>query len=262
MSHNDDTPLESRLLRGTEDCVIWEAALVDLLDGTLAPDDEAALRAHASRCATCQALLEESSHGRAWARLLHDTPPVVPEALLGRILTKTTGDASGAARPGGPGASVMPGVLLPSGDMLVLPAAPVWALHGQKQARIVMTAAMAFFSIALTLSISGVRLGDIHNALHAPATFEATATRQFFDTKKQVVSFYDNLRLVREVEATVDDLRHSGGRDAHARQQAPQPSANRLPAFPFTAAPLLASREADRENSTNNDPQAQERNIL
>lgn len=261
MSRNDNTPLESRLPRGAEDCVIWEAALVDLLDGTLPPDDEAALRAHAARCTTCKALLDESSNGRAWARLLHDTPPVVPSALLGRILTKTTGDASGATHPAGPGASAMPGVLLPSGDML-LPVAPVWAMHGQKQARIVMTAAMAFFSIALTLSVSGLRLGNIHAALHAPATFEATATRQFFDTKKQVVSFYDNLRLVREVEATVDDLRHSGGRDAHARQQAPQPSADRLPAFPLAAAPLLASREADRENSTNNDPQAQERNLL
>ncbi len=237
-----------------DNCQIWEAALADLLDGTLPPEDEAAFRAHAAHCSACQVLLDECGHGQAWARMLHDTPPAVPEALLGKILIHTLGStpASGTTR----GDHSM---LLPSGNMLVLPAAPVWSLRGQRQARVIMTVAMAFFSIALTLSISGVRLSAVHNALAAPASFEASASRQFFDTRRQVVSFYDNLRLVREVEATVDDLRASAARDSHDRRPRPQPSASNTPAPSFVPAPLLASREADNKA---NALQAEERTTL
>ena len=242
----------------SDDCQIWEAALTDLLDGTLAPEEEAAFRAHAADCSACQVLLEECGHGQAWARLLHDTPPAVPDTLLGKILIHTLGSAPAAANATG-SALGEGGMLLPSGDMLVLPVAPVWSLRSQKQARVIMTVAMAFFSIALTLSISGVRLSDVHTALAAPSSFEASASRQFFDTRRQVVSFYDNLRLVREVEATVDDLRQSAARDSHGHQAHPQPSASNTPASSYAPAPLLASHEVDYKA---NALQAEERTIL
>lgn len=95
-------------------------------------------------------------------------------------------------------------------------------LRGQRQARLLMTAAMAVFSVALTLSMSGIRLSNLHAAVAAPGQLQASASRQFFDTKKQVVSFYDNLRVVREMEANVHDALHDITAQNAARRSAAQ----------------------------------------
>ncbi len=221
-----------------ESCLRWEASLTDLLDGTISPEDEAALRSHATGCPHCGDLLREAQSGREWVQMLHDAPPSVPADLLGKILART------AAEAWSDGSGVVPLDATPLGvgpDALVLPQAAPWMvpgmMHGQRQARILMTAAMAFFSIALTLSLTGVRLTDLHSG-----AIQATASRQFFDTKKQVVSFYDNLRLVREMEATVEDMRHTADNAAQKNHppRNPQPSARRD--ADMITAPLLASQ--------------------
>ncbi|RRA48686.1 anti-sigma factor [Acidipila sp. EB88] len=191
------------------DCMRWEAALVDLLDGTLSPEEAAAFTRHAESCEPCRVLLEETTRGRDWAKLLHEEPPVVPEALLGKILART-GPAAGPVSLSGEHALplVVDGSAMPGGNVMAMPA-PGWHVRGQREARVLMTAAMAFFSIGLTLSFSGFRPADLGSAIHAPSSIGAIASRHFFDTKKQVVAFYDNLRLVREMESTVQDLRQS-----------------------------------------------------
>jgi hypothetical protein len=231
----------------TAACLRWEAAVVDLLDGTLAREEETALRAHAAGCPHCEVLVEEAGNGRAWARLLHQAPLVVPESLVGRILAQTSEGLGGygarvgvnssgiaAGIPMVPAGAVLPGAggpMLPPVLPMVLPAA-VWMLRGQREARMLMTAAMAFFSIALTLSMVGFRFSDLHAAVQAPGLLQASASRQFFDTKKQVVSFYDNLRLVREMELHVHDALGSrnataapGGKGSSDGSQQAQPSA-------------------------------------
>ncbi len=212
-------------MKMSDSCAYWEEALVDLLDGTLAPERQAAFTRHAESCAACRDLLRDCGQGREWIGMLHDAPPAIPPDLLGRILSRT-------------GTGMMPeatgfGLHAVEGMASVLPL-PVWASRGQRQARILMTAAMAVFSIGLTLSITGTRLGDVRVAMANPAALQVSAFRQFFDTKKQVVSFYDNLRLVREVEATVQDLRQSAkvtqGAQPERKPGRPQPSARALPA--------------------------------
>ena len=135
--------------------------------------------------------------------------------------------------------------LLAGGDAL-LPAVS-WSLRGQRQTRLLMTGAMAFFSLALTLSVSGVKVDHLHDALRAPLTLEMTASRQFYDTKKQVVSFYDNLRLVHEVESTVEDLRNARGTQSKGAdgKRHVEPSAHRRPLPPLSesGSSLLARRE-------------------
>ena len=177
----------------SEACLRCEAALADLMDGTLTPAQEAELTGHAGTCEDCGELLQSARDGQAWARVLHDTPPAVPDALLGKILARTSehplrGTADAPLTPNGPA--------IPN-----TPLAPVWALPGHRETRWLMTAAMAFFSIAVTLSMTGVRATDLH-----PAAVQAAATRQFFDVKKQVVSFYDNLAVVRELQTTIDQM--------------------------------------------------------
>ncbi len=213
---------ESSLHEG-ESCVKWEAALAEQLDGALSPEKEQAFRKHAGTCESCATLLRESVRGRDWVRLLHDTPPVVPADLLGKILAKTAElpqPAEGAFT-----------------DALPVPSP---AFQRERAAGFVMTAAMAFFSIALTLSVSGIRLGDIPAAVHGSLSIQATASRQFFNTKKQVVSFYDNLLVVREVEATVEDLRQSAQGGGEPRPAPREKGKHLQPSASVGLAPLLA----------------------
>ena len=230
---------DSGMLSEEPSCLAWEAQIAELAEGSLAPLDEAALREHAAACPHCGSLLEEATAGRGWVRMLRTAPHEAPEALLERILAQTS-HAGPPAIAGGP----LPG-LAPMPDIAVLPSAPAMVLHGQREARILMTAAMAIFSIAITFSMTGARLGSFH-----ATTVAASASRQFFDTKKQVVSFYDNLRLVREVEATVEDMRRSPDEAGkrHERRPAGGPSA-RHSQEASPAATLLASRTRAEERT-------------
>ena len=269
----DPNPAAPLLAGDDAICLHWEASLVDLLDGVLAPEEEARFREHAEGCAQCQALLRESERGREWARLLHDTPPPVPEHLLGRILAQTAGSATDHAigALGAAGYDAGPGAALPLGAALPHPAA--WSARGQRQARVLMTAAMAFFSIALTLSMTGFHLSDVRAAVHSPGSLGVSASRQFFDTRKQVVNFYENLRVVREMEVTVEDLRqsaNSGGKKAERPRQ-PQPSARRssgndapavLMARCAVHEPLPCGKPTFRDRFTYDEHRADERNTL
>ncbi len=230
----------SRGLDGIEDaCLRCEASLVDLLDGALEPQQEARVRAHAAGCPGCGVLLRDAERGLAAIRLLHDAAPPVPEDLLGKILAKT-------ARV--PTLAEVNMEAYAVGNVLVF---GTRGAPGQREARILMTAAMAFFSIALTLSLAGVRLGDLHEVVRSPASIGVSASRQFFDTKKQVVCFYDNLRVVREVEATVEEMRHSA---ESSKTKAPpprlHPSAQRTLVSP-DAMPALSRlvQTADERNT-------------
>lgn len=221
MVHNDFNNFDTNT---NDSCAYWEEALVDLLDGTLAPGQQAAFARHAESCTACRTLQQECGQGREWIGLLHDAPPAIPANLASKILSRTgPGIAPGAAA----------GLYAVEGMASVLPL-PAWASRGQRQARILMTAAMAVFSIGLTLSLAGTRLADVRVAIESPATLQVSAFHQFFDTKKQLVSFYDNLRLVREMEATVQDLRQSAkvtqGEQQGRKPGHPQPSARVLPA--------------------------------
>ncbi len=219
-----------------DSCAYWEETLVDLLDGMLAPEQQEAFARHTEGCTACATLLRECGQGREWIAVLHDTPPAIPADLASKILLRT---GAGIA----PGAAV--GLHAVEGMASVLPF-PVWASRGQRQARILMTAAMAVFSIGLTLSLTGMRLGDVKVAMENPATLQVSAFHEFFDTKKELVSFYDNLRLVREMEATVQDLRQSAkvtqGAQQERKPKHPQPSARVLPA---EAMPLQALAETN-----------------
>ena len=173
-------------------CGQWEAAIADLHDGTLPPEDERQLRAHALACPGCAALLAGAERGKAWARLLHDAPPEPPVELLSRILERTGFE---------PALSM---------DGIALPHLAYMAPH--RHAGALLTAGMAFFSLLLTFSVSGLHPRDLE-----PATVAATASRQFFGAKKQIVSFYDNLRVVRELELTVQAMRGGGKLEPESR---------------------------------------------
>jgi hypothetical protein len=176
----------------------WEALIADALDETLGADDAAAFTRHHNECALCAQMLKETRQGLAWMEHMRDEPEM-PAGLLNKILARTSEPRElGLAVP-------QPAV----------PARPAWyrrALPAARQIfepRLMMTAAMAFFSIALTLNLTGIRLTELRPADLRPSRVRASLTRQYYSTNEQVMKYYENLRLVYEMEARVRELRRS-----------------------------------------------------
>ena len=204
-------------------CEEWEALLVDALDGLLPAKEGAAFTTHGSDCAACARLLAEARQGREWMQFLH-TEPEIPSDMVDRILHRTSGMAAGGplAVAGAPVPAAAPNVL--GGVLGVQLRRVMW------DRRLMMTAAMAFFSIALTLNLAGVRLTNLKLADLTPSSMQTNLTRQFYGAKIQVVRYYDNLRFVYEVESKMRELRRDEQTDRPAAQ--PQPNQANPPSNP------------------------------
>ena len=204
----------------TLSCEAWEAMLTDALDGTLDARDAEAFYAHSSGCgAGCAELLEEAKRGTEWLRFLHQTPEA-PEGLLEKILAGTTGlpDAQQPLAAGGVAA-------LPRQPWM---AAPMHMLQRHMfESRILMTLAMAFFSIALTLNLTGVRLSQLKLSDLSPSVLASSVRHEFFTTSGHLMQYYSNLRVVYEIESRVNEMRRDNG--TPAAQPASQPQTQSQP---------------------------------
>ncbi|MFZ0745843.1 MAG: zf-HC2 domain-containing protein [Terracidiphilus sp.] len=201
-------------------CGQWETLLADALDGLLKPEDEATFTSHMAICPACTALFEEARRGREWLEFLSPEPEV-PEGLLDKILAAT-----------GPGQ--VAGFGLVTGDSNILPMPPAWQrpgfmgrVHRFAEPRLMMTAAMAFFSIALTLNLTGVRLTDLRAASLRPSAVRSFMERRLTMASTPIIRYYDHLRLVYEVESRMRELRRTTQGEGTGNQQQPngaQPS--------------------------------------
>ena len=184
-------------------CGAWETLLTDALDGLLKPEDEATFSAHKAVCPACAALYEEARKGREWLEFLSPEPEA-PEGLLERILARTgPGHAVRGPLPAMAGSGVAPAFVPPVWQKPGFLARMRYAL----QPRLVMTAAGAFFSIALTLNLAGVRLTTLRLADLRPVAVRSYMERQLTMASVPIVRYYDHLRFVYEVESRVRQLR-------------------------------------------------------
>jgi len=198
-------------------CGRWETLLADALDGLLRPEDEATFSSHMAVCPACTALFEESRRGREWLEFLA-AEPEVPEGLLDKILATT-----------GPGQVAGYGLVAGSD---VLPMPEPWQRPGFMarirrfaEPRLMMTAAMAFFSIALTLNLTGVRLSDLKLSNLRPTAIRSFMERRLTMASTPIIRYYDHLRLVYEVQARMRELRRSNqGEGTENRPQNSQPA--------------------------------------
>jgi hypothetical protein len=202
----------------TPACGQWETLLADALDGLLRPEDEATFSSHMASCANCTTLFEEARQGREWLEFLSPEPEV-PAGLLDKLLAQT-----------GPGQVEGFGLATPAGN--VVPAIQPWQRPGFMarirrfaEPRLLMTAAMAFFSIALTLNLTGVRITRLRLSDLRPTTVRSYMERQFTMASTPIIRYYDHLRFVYEVQSRMRELRkttqNSGNQD---NQQKKQPS--------------------------------------
>ena len=190
-------------------CQACEALLPDALDGLLTPADQAWFDAHLTTCATCSDMVADAQRGAAWLELLKTPRPEPSPALLNRILAQTSGanhvphlvtTPSGGLTPATwPAPIPLPANVLPFRPRIFSPVARLL------ETRLAMTAAMAFFSIAVTLNLTGVHLNQLHAADLKPTNLSNT----WFQATAQVHRSYDNLRVVRVLASRVDSVREN-----------------------------------------------------
>jgi hypothetical protein len=197
-------------------CGHWETLLADALDGLLRAEDEATFSGHMAVCPACTALFEESRRGREWLEFL-SAEPEVPEGLLDKILAST-----------GPGQ--VAGFGLVSGANATLPMPQPWQRPGFMarvrrfaEPRLMMTAAMAFFSIALTLNLTGVRLSDFHLSNLRPTAIRSFMERRITMASTPIIRYYDHLRLVYEVQSRMRELRRNSQTTDNQQQNNTRP---------------------------------------
>src|SRR5208283_446781 len=173
-------------------CVEVEALLAEALDGTLHGSALAAFETHRESCPECRKMVEEASTGMHWLKGLDEVDP--PRNLVHNILAQTIGqipEPRAALAPKGESwLERLKGKLSPVFAPVVTP-------------RFAMSFGMAFFSITMLLSIAGFHVADLrHVDLSAKGI-----TKTYYSTQARVVRYYENIRLVYEIETRVRDLR-------------------------------------------------------
>jgi hypothetical protein len=227
------------------DCAAVELLWVEAVEGTLSPTVAEQIRAHTSECASCREKIAQARKGREWLMVLKLEPLVPPSDLVAKILARTTGasetphlprwttpkipsdaDTRAAERYSLPGYSspdsqvaTIPAARTEDSETLVgegVPYAPVWQRPSVVllrktvfEPRMALVAAMAFFSISLTLNLMGVKLTQIRAADLEPQAMRRAVTRQYAQANARVVHYYENLRIVYEVESRVHQLRQA-----------------------------------------------------
>ena len=257
MSEQNPSQKKPSLIRPLQ-CEEWETLLADALDGNLPAKDSGSFEEHSRICAACEATLTQAKQGQEWLQFLHSEPDA-PSELMAKILARTSGTVAldSAARPamaGGPAIAAQLPVPL-----------PFWKRFNQSplrrmaEPRLMMTAAMAFFSVTLTLNIAGVRLTAIHLADLKPSAISTNIDREYHLASSRVVRYYYNLRFVYEMEARVRELRRtetesspSQNEQKPAQPSQPQPSSKKSGGkseSPATAAPraLLWGKPVEAE---------------
>jgi hypothetical protein len=202
-------------------CVACEELFADALDTLLSPADQLFFDQHLRTCASCSESFAQAQRGAAWLELLKTSRPEPSANLVQRILAETSGAELPLAAPVITGIPALPTNVIPFTPRPVSRLTRFTRLA--MEPRLAMTAAMAFFSIALTLNLLGVRLDQIKAANFSPTNLKQT----YFQANATAVRYYDNLKVVRVLESRVDDIRQSNAIDALPAQ--PQPEANPEP---------------------------------
>ena len=208
-------------------CSEFDALLSQAIDGTLSGERLQAFEVHGRECRMCGPLLQDAEAGRGWLKSLEEVEP--PEQLVANILLQTTGLAPGRA-----GARATWGERI--GRWIDSVISPVVAVA--RQPRFAMSFGMAFFTLSVTLSISGVRLSDIRHLDLRPSAIRRT----YYETTGRVVKYYENIRFVYEIESRVRQFKQ-------ATTPAEEPPARQE-----------EKRKDDKNNSSGQPEQRQERN--
>src|SRR5215471_2577230 len=229
-------------------CADFEALLSDALDATLQGTTLAAFEAHQQSCPACAAMYQEAAAGMHWLKGLEDIEP--PKHLVHNILAQTIG-------------------AVPEPSARVIPVSEGWfgKLKGRLSPvfapvmtpRFAMSFGMAFFSITMLANVAGFRVSDLKHVDLSARGLQKT----YYSTEARVVRYYENIRLVYEIESRVRDLRRAATPEKHEEENNTPKNPNKGESQPQEhkyqnysrdeSQPLLASCPAVVESQT---PQA------
>lgn len=179
-------------------CVEFEAMLSDALDATLHGSTLAAFEVHQHSCPACAAIFDEAAAGMHWLQGLQDIEP--PRNLAHNILAHTVGALPETTSEAAPVSDGWFGKLKAR-------LAPVFAPI--MTPRFAMSFGMAFFSITMLANIAGIRVADLKHVDLSARGLQKT----YYSTEARVVRYYENIRLVYEIESRVRDLRRAATPD-------------------------------------------------
>jgi hypothetical protein len=187
-------------------CQEFDGLVSDALDGVLTGSRLDTFHAHARTCSACGPLFAEVQAGRNWLKDLTEVEP--PVSLVNNILASTTGVDTqrlrvnvSASQPRGSGLGVSwweRAQAWASGTMQ-----PIWATV--RQPRFAMSFGMAFFALSVGLSVLGVKPADLRQVSLRPTALRHT----YYNTQARVVRYYENIRIVYEVESRVRELKRN-----------------------------------------------------
>jgi len=190
-------------MAGKEDkrmsCSEFDALVSQAIDGTLAGERLLAFEAHRRECTLCGPLIEEAERGRFWLKSLEEVEP--PADLVTGILLRTTGAVSAQRHLEGRRQAISwTGRLAEWAAAIVSPMVRV-----ARQPRFAMSFGMAFFTLSVTLSLTGVRLSDLRQVDLRPSAIRRT----YYETSGRVVKYYENIRFYYEIESRVRQFKEA-----------------------------------------------------
>jgi len=216
-------------------CNEFELVLTDAIDGVLTGTGLDRFQAHARVCRTCGPLFAEAEAGRNWLKGLTEVEP--PASLVTNILASTTGVDTQRLRTTvrslQPRVSWWEHVQASVSGYLE----PIWATV--RQPRFAMSFGMAFFALSVGLTVAGVKPRDISQISLRPSAIRHT----YFNTQARVVRYYDNIRVVYELQAFARQVKR-----------------NVAPAEPGRKESQPVKPKDDKNDTTQQPEQKQERN--
>jgi hypothetical protein len=182
-------------------CQEFDLLFADMLDGVLSGADLDRFQAHAGGCKACGPLLAEAEASRNWLKGLTEVEP--PARLVNNILASTTGVDTqrlrATARTPQHNVSWLDRVQAAVSGYFE----PIWAMV--RQPRFAMSFGMAFFALSVGLTVAGVKPADLRQISLRPSAIKRT----YYATQARVVHYYENVRVVYEIESRLRELRRN-----------------------------------------------------
>jgi hypothetical protein len=177
-------------------CSEFEVLLAEALDNALAADQRTAFDEHGRSCTVCGPMLAEALEGMVMVRELAELEP--PKNLVHNILAATSRKEATAEQ-------IAEEAKLGWMERLRRSVSP--GVGGLLHSRFAMSFAMAFFSLSITLTLAGVKITDVKNMVEHPTLLRKSVVLGYTSVEARVTSYYENLRLVYQVQAKVRELK-------------------------------------------------------
>jgi anti-sigma factor RsiW len=172
-------------------CAEFESILADYLDGILPDAGQASVEEHLSACSACREFMTDVNGGLNVLRL--SQPVEVPGELITRI-------AYLAPRGRSRDPFENPGLLSRFVNKWLRPAL---------QPRLAMSMAMTILSFAMLERCTGVQVQRIRPADLSPVRVWSGLEDKALRVRDQAVKYYENLRIVYEVESHLKELQQA-----------------------------------------------------